>query len=50
VINLIDEFCNSDECSRWSNGWLFADYIHLSSLGSKKIESTLRTGIDDAKI
>jgi peptidoglycan/LPS O-acetylase OafA/YrhL len=50
VINLIDEFCNLDECIRWSNGWLFADYIHLSSLGSKKIESTLRTGIDDAKI
>jgi hypothetical protein len=50
TISLINEFCDLDKCSRWSNGWLFADYSHLSSLGSYYLKSIIWTAMDDAKI
>lgn len=50
MINTIEEFCGLHVCSRWSNGWLFADYSHLSSLGARYLKSKFSEGIDKAKL
>jgi peptidoglycan/LPS O-acetylase OafA/YrhL len=50
MINLMDEFCDLNYCIRWSNGWLFADYSHLSNLGAKYLKFKLVNELDKAKI
>ncbi len=44
-IDMINLFCNSDLCFRWSNGWLYSDSDHLSNLGAEFIRSDLLNGI-----
>jgi hypothetical protein len=41
-IDLIDNFCNYKNCSRWDSGWLYSDIDHLSALGAEKIDKDLK--------
>lgn len=41
VIDLVPVFCNSTNCTRFLNDWLYLDSNHLSNFGAELIHSTI---------
>ena len=50
MITRMNIFCDSNICNRWLDGWLFADYNHLSSLGAKYLKPRIVEAMDNANM
>ena len=50
VINLVPALCNSKECTRFIDNWLYLDTNHLSNFGAELIAPTIKKFLDDKQL
>jgi hypothetical protein len=50
IINLVPVFCNSINCTRFLNNWLYLDTNHLSNFGADLISPTIKKFLYDNQL
>jgi hypothetical protein len=50
LIDLVPVFCDSINCTRFLNSWLYLDTSHLSNFGAELIGPTIKKFIDDNQL